>query len=297
MNFKSLRRSYRNWRRKLSRVRPGVFPEPFHHAPDIRAVHDFFASHEPEAECIPDSSETVPGMCYVCNRTVDFLVVRPADGGPVNWRETLSCPHCGLINRWRGCIHLFEALCEPTDRDRLYLTEMLSPVYRTLGVRYPALIGSEYVARAEPGEIIELHGRQVRSEDVTRLSFADRSLEAVLCFDVLEHVPDYRRALSEFYRVLSAGGQLVLSVPFSFQQQTVVRAVEDGMGGIAYLVPACYHGDPLSSEGVLSYYDFGMGLLQEMERVGFSECFVVCHRSAHWGYPNRNITFVARRFR
>ena len=33
----------------------------------------------------------------------------------------------------------------PTERDRIYLTERLSPVYRTLAKRYPRLIGSEFV--------------------------------------------------------------------------------------------------------------------------------------------------------
>jgi hypothetical protein len=114
---------------------------------------------------------------------------------------------------------------------------------------------------------------------------------------VLEHVPDYRRALGEFFRVLTPGGQLVVSVPFSFQQQTIVRAVVGGTGHIEHLVRPCYHGDPLAAEGVLSYYDFGADLLLEMKRAGFAESFLVCYRSARWGYLNENVAFVARKFR
>jgi SAM-dependent methyltransferase len=297
MDFEPLKRSYRNWRRQWGRVlrpRPHNLPEPFHRAPDIQALHEFFSKQQ---ERIPDSTRRLRGECYVCNTTVDFRVAPPGPDGTVNWRETLSCPICGLINRWRSCIHLFEALCGPTDLDRIYLTETLSPVYRELESRYPLLIGSEYVPDAEPGEILELHARQVRNEDVTRLSFEDRCLEAVLCFDVLEHVPDYRQALREFFRVLAPGGQLVVSVPFSFQQQTIVRAVVDGTGHIEHLLPPCYHGDPLATEGVLSYYDFGMDLLLEMKRAGFAESFLVCYRSDRWGYLNNNVAFVARKLR
>jgi hypothetical protein len=113
----------------------------------------------------------------------------------------------------------------------------------------------------------------------------------------LEHVPDYRTALKEFFRVLAVGGQLVLSVPFSFRQETVVRAIVDESGEIEHLVEPCYHGDPLSPEGVLSYYDFGMDLLEELSRSGFSECFVVCYSSAPWGYMDENIAFIARKLK
>lgn len=295
MDVESLERSWRNWKRKRGRIGPRSLPEPFHHAADMQSLRAFFAAHAHDLAGIGESARAVPGRCFVCDRVVDFSVAAPPPGEPVNWRETLACPHCALINRWRACIHLFEAVCEPTELDRVYLTETLSPVYAALEDRYPLLTGSEYVAGAGPGEVVELHTKQVRNEDVTRLSFPDRSLEAVLCFDVLEHVPDYRRALREFFRVLVAGGQLVLSVPFSFQYQTVVRAVPGPSGSVQHLVEPCYHGDPLSAQGVLSYYDFGMDLLRELRGAGFTESFLLCYHSLEWGYPNENVAFVARK--
>lgn len=295
MDFEPLERFYRNWRRVRERVRPASLPEPFHEAADIPALRRIFSAHSTDLQTRSGTAGALSGQCYVCAETVDFQVAPPGPDGAVNWRETLACPNCGLINRWRSCIHLFEALCGPAQPDHIYLTETLSPVYRTLATRHPALVGSEYVPHAKPGEVVDLHGQRVRNEDVTRLSFDDRTLEAVLCFDVLEHVPDYRRALREFFRVLVPGGQLLVSVPFSYQQQTVVRAVVGGAGTIQHLVPPCYHGDPLSAEGVLAYYDFGMDLLGEMNRAGFSETFLVCYQSARWGYLNGNVAFVARR--
>ena len=238
---------------------------------------------------------TLTGKCYICDKEVDFSVDSPADGKPVNWRETLSCPGCGLINRWRSCLHLFDVVCKPAENDRIYLTERLSPVYENLAARYPSLFSSEYFPGAKPGEMVQTHGTEIRHEDVTRLSFADTSMDSVLCFDVLEHVPDYKLALKEFYRVLNCGGGAIISVPFSFQQQTVVRAIKNSDGGIEHLMEPCFHGDPLSAEGVLSYYDFGMELLDDMRSVGFKECFLVCFNSRTWGYLNNNIVFVARK--
>jgi hypothetical protein len=292
-NAEYLRR-LRNRGRERRRAKP---PEPFFHAPDIGAVHEYFARTGAAAESSPICSNRLTGECYVCKETVDFAVNVPSGGGAVNWRETLTCPRCGLINRWRSCIHLFEAICKPTQLDRVYLTETLSPVYVELAARYPLLTGSEYIAQAPPGAIVELHGQSVRNEDVTRLSFADGSFEALLCFDVLEHVPDYRAALREFCRVLTPAGQLVLSVPFSFRQETVVRAVMNSQGIVEHLLPPSYHGDPLSADGVLSYYDFGMDLLDEMKHAGFNQTFLICYRSARWGYLQENVAYVARRRR
>jgi 2-polyprenyl-3-methyl-5-hydroxy-6-metoxy-1,4-benzoquinol methylase len=42
---------------------------------------------------------------------------------------------------------------------------------------------------------------------------ADASVDVVLCYEVIEHVPDERQALREIRRVLKPGGEVVLSVP------------------------------------------------------------------------------------
>lgn len=49
--------------------------------------------------------------------------------------------------------------------------------------------------------------------DAAHLPFASDSVDAVTMFDVLEHVPDDRSAISEAWRVLRTGGTLLLSSP------------------------------------------------------------------------------------
>jgi len=49
--------------------------------------------------------------------------------------------------------------------------------------------------------------------DATRLEFDDASFDAVTMFDVLEHVPDDAKAISEMLRVLKPGGWFLISVP------------------------------------------------------------------------------------
>ncbi len=56
----------------------------------------------------------------------------------------------------------------------------------------------------------QCHGPQV---DVTRLPFPDGAFDVVICSEVMEHIPDNRKAVSELMRVLKPGGDLVVSVP------------------------------------------------------------------------------------
>ncbi|WP_066379085.1 MULTISPECIES: class I SAM-dependent methyltransferase [unclassified Anabaena] len=49
--------------------------------------------------------------------------------------------------------------------------------------------------------------------DATALPFADESFDAVTMFDLLEHVPDDQKAVSEALRVLRPNGFLLISTP------------------------------------------------------------------------------------
>jgi SAM-dependent methyltransferase len=49
--------------------------------------------------------------------------------------------------------------------------------------------------------------------DATRLPFADGAFDAVVCSEVLEHVPDDVGTLAELVRVLRPGGALAVTVP------------------------------------------------------------------------------------
>lgn len=50
--------------------------------------------------------------------------------------------------------------------------------------------------------------------DITAIPESDASFDAVMCTEVLEHVPDPPRALAELCRLLKPGGQMILTAPF-----------------------------------------------------------------------------------
>ena len=55
-----------------------------------------------------------------------------------------------------------------------------------------------------------------RHDDVQDLQFENDSFNAVVCWSVLEHVPDPQQAIAEMYRVLRPGGLIWVQLPFLF---------------------------------------------------------------------------------
>jgi len=49
--------------------------------------------------------------------------------------------------------------------------------------------------------------------DATKMELKDASFDVVYCYHVLEHIPEYDKALSEMRRVLKKGGLLYIGVP------------------------------------------------------------------------------------
>lgn len=256
----------------------------------IDQVLEFFRSHPDPREVAAPGARHLPGYCYICMRFTSFKVAQGE--GPINWRETLACRHCGLINRWRGAFYLFETLGQPRTDSTVYVTEAVSPLFRILRARYPHTTGSEYRYGAPRGSKIRFGLRRVQMQDVTGLTFPDESFDFVLSMDVLEHVPAYESALSEFRRVLKPGGMLLLTVPFAFREVHETRAQVGADGRTVHLLPPIFHKDPANPKGVLCYRSFGTQLLEELHAAGFDECRVACYASAKWGYLGEGIAFV-----
>jgi SAM-dependent methyltransferase len=68
--------------------------------------------------------------------------------------------------------------------------------------------------------------------NATSLPIRDSSIEIVTALDVIEHIPDDRRVLSEIFRVLSAGGHVVISVPTPAYRRFFGRRFHDSLGHV-----------------------------------------------------------------
>jgi 2-polyprenyl-3-methyl-5-hydroxy-6-metoxy-1,4-benzoquinol methylase len=72
----------------------------------------------------------------------------------------------------------------------------------------------------------------ISQADVARLPFKDGAFNAVICSEVLEHIPDSRTAVRELVRVLKPGGKLVISVPRYLPER------------ICWALSKAYHSEP-----------------------------------------------------
>lgn len=238
----------------------------------------------------------IAGYCVACASESVFTYPMRGDEIP-SWRESLVCPKCHLINRWRASVHLAQVLEPFRCAGPVYVTEQTTPLFHWLSKHLPGIIGSEFVsADAESGKEYTVRGRTIRHEDATALSMADASLSMLQTYDVLEHVPDYRAALREFARVLMPDGLLLLTAPFMFgAHATVVRARIGANGQIEHLLPAVYHGDPMSADGVLCYQEFGWDLLDDLRTAGFTHAEIISCWAPDFGYLGSFQPFIVAR--
>jgi SAM-dependent methyltransferase len=232
---------------------------------------------------------TVDGYCAMCERAVGFNVSfaysyqRDAEGRPLpNWREQLQC-ECGFGNRMRAAAQIIRQEIRPRPDARIYLTERVTGLYEWLKGRYPGLVGSEYLGGRVPlGAALD----DIRNEDLTALTFDDRSFDLILSFDVMEHVPDSDRALRECFRCLDSGGSLVFSAPFRLDRhENLVRARVRPDGTIDHRLPPEYHENPVDpDQGALCFRDFGWEVLEQMKAIGFSDPRALVYWSRELGY-------------
>jgi SAM-dependent methyltransferase len=212
------------------------------------------------------------GICDLCAKLTEFSGAssRTEDGDrfgySVTWRQAFQCG-CGMSQMDRTIINLFYRLGGSKD-DPVYAVGQSSPLYRRMKELVNDVTGSQYLPGMKPGEI---SADGMRHEDLTALSFPDNTFAWVTCSEVLEHIPDYKSALSEMARVLSPGGRALLTFPLNLRsQENLTRARLRSDGSVEHLLPPEYHGDPANKDGILSYYVFGWAILDDMRSAGFS---------------------------
>lgn len=126
---------------------------------------------------------------------------------------------------------------------------------------------SEYFDDVAPGELRS----GVRCEDMQRLTYDDASFDVVTHTEVLEHVPDDRRALAELHRILRPGGVMAFTVPLHGGAHTVERARLRG-DAVEHLLEPVYHTDPQRSDtGILAFRDYGQDILERLREAGFRD--------------------------
>jgi SAM-dependent methyltransferase len=133
-----------------------------------------------------------------------------------------GCPNCHANDRER---HLFLYFDRLKLWDNLKRADILHfAPERNLSRRLKELQPRRYVQADFFPE--DLYGKnpEIERVDATNIQYGPETFDAIICNHVLEHVPDARKALSEFHRVLRPGGFAILQTPFS---RRLARTFED----------------------------------------------------------------------
>jgi hypothetical protein len=122
-------------------------------------------------------------------------------------RPNARCPVCGALERHRLLWLFFTTqtnLMHPTPKRMLHVAPE-----RAFTTQLKRIPGLDYLTA-------DLYNpRAMVKMDITDIQYPDASFDVIYCSHVLEHVPDDRKAMREFFRVLKPTGWAVLQVPIT----------------------------------------------------------------------------------
>ncbi len=133
------------------------------------------------------------------------MVNRPFRPGP-DGRPHAACPRCGSLERHRFLSLLLGALgpelCDLDTVVEIAPSRQSTPLLDRLGARHRISLDLGHDRRAVDA-----------LASLTALPLRDSSVDLLVCYHVLEHVPDDCAAMREIARVLSPRGIALLEVP------------------------------------------------------------------------------------
>jgi SAM-dependent methyltransferase len=158
-------------------------------------------------------------QCYVCKKTFHhFGKFRTGSKGINDYFKNLQvvgsdvdnfmCHFCGSNDRTRHLFMFFNKL-NIWEKFKGACIVHIAPE-KTISDKIKSLLPAKYIM----GDLLNTNDEHQRL-DVTDMPFEDESMDILICNHVLEHVPDYKKAMREIYRVLRVGGFAILQTPYS----------------------------------------------------------------------------------
>jgi SAM-dependent methyltransferase len=195
------------------------------------------------------------GECPICARGTVFV-----KGG--TWlRDQYFCARCFSIPRFRALVRVLEQRFPRWREIDIHESSPAGPASAKLARECARYVPSHFFPDVERGKV---HGGY-RSESLEAQTFPDASFDLVITQDVFEHVLDPRAAFAEVARTLKPAGAHVFTVPWYYWKPTLVRAHRED-GRVVHDHPPEYHGNPIDAKGSLVVTEWGMDLLERIER-------------------------------
>lgn len=158
-------------------------------------------------------------QCYVCQTSFHhflkfrrgsgnvypFLTATDTIGSDVN---NFSCMYCQSTDRER---HLYMYFDKLNLWDKISKSRILHfAPEKNLKNKIKELNPAKYIlADLNP------ENDNINKIDATKIPYENDSVDFVFFNHILEHIPDYKTALNELFRVLTPGGTLIIQTPFS----------------------------------------------------------------------------------
>jgi len=204
------------------------------------------------------------GRCCICGQPTVFRAER-GNEIPLRWykhwfRGDLKCTRCGSIPRERALFTVIERLYPMWRGLRIHES---SPVYRGVSKKFQDECATYIRSQYDPdlGFGLVHPTRKYHSQDLESQTFDNASFDIVITQDVFEHLFAPDRAIQEISRTLVPGGAHIMTVPLVKGIEPSVRRACLRDGKIEHMLPAQYHGNPMSSEGSLVTIDWGYDIL------------------------------------
>ncbi len=136
-------------------------------------------------------------------------------------RANACCPHCGSLDRIRWIYFVLQRY-----------TNLFTGSLKVLHIAPEEILRKKILRNKNvdyhSGDIIA--GRADWQIDITNMPFENESFDFIIANHVLEHVIFDREAIHEFFRCLSYGGQLLISVPICLTQATYENRLINSSG-------------------------------------------------------------------
>lgn len=157
--------------------------------------------------------------CFVKHVTCNVCGWRGYEFEDTIWHQKIRCPQCKTGVRQR----LFLAALQHDERFKM---DLLVKGQRVLHFAPEPIIKEQLSRHASVYQSADyLRDDCDLQVDMCNMdSIADRSVDVVVAFDVLEHVPSYQSAIAEVFRILSFGGIGIFTVP---QKDNLAKTYED----------------------------------------------------------------------
>jgi predicted SAM-dependent methyltransferase len=149
-------------------------------------------------------------FCPICENNFDRFLT-----GPDKSRQNSKCPGCGSLERQRL---LWLYLKNKIQIEKLNIRLLnIAPDY-AIQSKLRKLKNINYTS-------IDLNSDlAIEKQDLTKLNITDNSYDAILCYHVLEHIIDDKKAMKELYRILKPGGWAIIQSPF---EKNLEKTFED----------------------------------------------------------------------